>query len=84
MCKYCNADEMSLFPDEFLISKSKKIIKWIAEELSVNTVIIARNKNYYLNSYARFGDGDSFVFDFEKKINYCPMCGRKLEVSDDE
>lgn len=73
MCKYCERD----FADRDYIINSHVNILDAKEYLSID---IDGDNN--LNLFVTFGMGDGK--SFKKRINYCPICGKKLETSQGE
>ena len=90
MCKYCNVEKNGDVTDtKFLIEKKavfsddmtykKDGIKMsvnISEKMTVYASVFPPTKT--LEFEALYQDMETNVFDFSAKINFCPMCGRKL------
>lgn len=53
------------------------------EFFGIYNCITISNNEFYLSSFAGVDDV-FFNLDDSMKIYYCPLCGRKLEVEDDE
>ncbi len=72
MCKYCNNDGY-LKPNKSLISKTLKNNVDIDTQINVKDKKLAMSiENLSMKTY------DNNWIITTKKINYCPMCGRKL------
>ena len=90
-CEYCN-NKTSIDTDEYLEEFEKRVYSDIyiyndnrddSNNLS-QRILINGNKlrveidDYIYNYFNVFGD-DANNYRIEVKINYCPMCGRKLK-----
>lgn len=78
-CKYCEIAELNNMPTENLINKTVHInIFSVKEDIEVGAMIYRSDKNqHYLSLFVDH-------CEFDKAIKYCPMCGRKLEVTTNE
>lgn len=72
MCKYCHIDNSGL-PDEEIM-KNQKIDLGIVDCIYLNSCIQDENvlSTYLMDSYS------NLLAEYNVKIKYCPMCGRKL------
>lgn len=77
MCDYCNKKKS--FPEE---ANKRIVMKSFKNEVDVGLEIVdgklslwADNLTYYKDDDLRMKSDDII----NKKINYCPMCGRKLK-----
>ncbi len=74
MCEYCNNDGY-LKPNKSLISKTLKNNVDIDIQINVKDKKLAMSiENLSVKTYE-----NNWIIT-TKKINYCPMCGRKLNI----
>lgn len=71
MCEYCNVEE----PEDLVNKDIKNTIMGI--DCNVNLAIYVNNTTLCVASGGGTMDAD-YDYLATKKINYCPMCGRKL------
>ena len=75
MCKYCIDDGWGT---EYLMRRHLKLNGAVIAHLDVN--IEWNNGNTLeVNCWNKEDD----IFTYHRQINYCPMCGRKLEKRED-
>lgn len=90
MCKYCTPEEMEMFDWYDQIGYQSLIETESAVEDSPinNRLTIYRSVTieydsgkWFIQAVAQFRDhdGNVTIMDSKPRINYCPMCGRKLE-----
>lgn len=71
MCEYCNVEDQEYLVDEEI----KNTIMGI--DFDVNFAAYVSNATLYVVTGGGTMDAD-YDYLVKKKINYCPMCGRKL------
>ncbi len=74
MCKYCNGNEDN-YSDEILAFKTRMLCRGIP---GVITFCHNWQTNELEATYLDEIDGQEDMVLNHVKINYCPMCGRKL------
>lgn len=88
MCNYCNEDKLNTLIEKEEISSmfyfclGHKIEAEDIIKLDNSVVLDIRNKQGYI----RLGDREDMNCidtEYKLKINYCPVCGRKLGTEED-
>lgn len=74
MCKYCKVDERQ----EIRKNLFRKTLPFGQMKFIIDLDIIGDDENVSLLVDVYPKDSDSQIFDKVIKIQYCPMCGRKL------
>ena len=77
-CRYCNPGR----EESFILSKIDLSFNCNGKgifDMSTEVEMLIVGNDGYLDHYATDSDGEALGHK-EIKINYCPMCGRKLKV----
>lgn len=80
MCEYCNGNE-SLFYDRYS-EDVREVVLETDGSLSIFSNNYSRKERDKSESMGFTADEAKKMaeFSYNFKINYCPMCGRKLEI----
>lgn len=77
MCKYCKMNDSGLAED---IVKDREINLGILNKVTINACIQDKNvlSIYLMNDY------NDVLAEYNTKIRYCPICGRKLGEAEND
>lgn len=73
MCKFCEMKDSDLAEEE--IMSDQYVNLGIIDSITINTIIQDKNilSTYFMNEVS------DVLVEYNTKIKFCPMCGRKLE-----